>query len=51
MSAYQMSHGLLAGSSTTWNNRVRVVFDKIDEDGNGCAKPDMDITVVTCDHE
>lgn len=35
MSAYQMSHGLLAGSSTSWQNRVRVVFDKIDEDGNG----------------
>lgn len=37
MSAYQMSHGLLAGSSKAWQNRVRVVFDKIDEDGNGYA--------------
>lgn len=35
MSAYQMSHGLTPAASRAWQKRVRVVFDKIDEDGNG----------------
>jgi Ca2+-binding EF-hand superfamily protein len=39
MSAYQMSHGLMPGSNASWLNRVRVVFDKIDEDGNGFITP------------
>jgi Ca2+-binding EF-hand superfamily protein len=35
MSAYQMAHGLSPAHNAQWLNRVRVVFDKIDEDGNG----------------
>lgn len=35
MSAYQMSHGLSPAHQAAWLNRVRIVFDKIDEDGNG----------------
>jgi calcium-dependent protein kinase len=35
MSAYQMSHGLTPAASKAWQKRVRIVFDKIDEDGNG----------------
>lgn len=40
MSAYQMSHGLTPGTTASWLTRVRVVFDKIDEDGNGYITPD-----------
>lgn len=35
MSAYQMSHGLTPAASKAWQKRVRLVFDKIDDDGNG----------------
>jgi Ca2+-binding EF-hand superfamily protein len=35
MSAYQMSHGLTPATSIAWQKRVRLVFEKIDEDGNG----------------
>ena len=35
MSAYQMSHGLTPAASKAWQRRVRIVFDQIDDDGNG----------------
>ena len=35
MSAYQMSHGLTPAASKAWQRRVRIVFDSIDDDGNG----------------
>ena len=40
MSAYQMSHGLTPAASIAWQKRVRLVFEKIDDDGNGYITAD-----------
>lgn len=37
MSTYQLANGVTRESHAAWNSRIKIVFDSIDEDGNGCA--------------